>query len=311
MRKRDGRDHTTCSGVELLEITRYSLRRQTELPVEEDMEIAGPALPGKHESSPAPLPYMRHKLRHRLAFWKSLRAPKQVLNWIEFGFMGVFQSVCPRIRKQNQESCYVPAEQFEFVDSSVRQLLDRGVIGVWNPDWGEPRVISPLKVVPKKGNTYRLILDLSKMNKHLRFPRFKYAHINQTRDVFEPGDFLFAWDLKDGYWHIDLHPEFWTYMAFEWEGVIYHFVVLPFGCAPACWVFTTVIHVLIATCRAFGLKCLSYIDDGLGGAQPMAEAVRMSGMVKTLFTEAGFALNIAKSHFDPAPEQEFIGYLGL
>ena len=69
-------------------------------------------------------------------------------------------------------------------------------------------------------------------------------------------------------------------MAFEWEGVIYHFAVLPFGCAPACWVFTTVIDVLIATCRAFGLKCLSYIDDGLGGAQPMAEAVRMSGMVR-------------------------------
>ena len=57
------------------------------------------------------------------------------------------------------------------------------------------------------------------MNKYLSFPRFKYAHINQTRDVFEPGDFLFAWDLKDGYWHIDLHPDFWTYMAFEWEGV--------------------------------------------------------------------------------------------
>ena len=104
--------------------------------------------------------------------------------------MGVFHSECPSIRKQNQESCFEPIEQFEFVDSSVRELLDRGVIGIWNPDWGEPRVISPLKVVPKKGNVYRLILDVSKMNKHLRFPRFKYAHINQTRDVFEPGDLL-------------------------------------------------------------------------------------------------------------------------
>ena len=98
--------------------------------------------------------------------------------------MGVFQSVCPRIRKQNQESCYEPGEQFEFVDSSVRQLLDRGVIGVWNPDWGEPRVISLLKVVPKEDNTYRLILDLSKMIKYLRFPRFKYAHITQTIEMY-------------------------------------------------------------------------------------------------------------------------------
>ena len=119
------------------------------------------------------------------------------LNWIEFGHMGTFLTECPRIRKPNQESCYEPVEQFEFVDSSISQLLVRGVIGVWDSDWGEPRVISPLKVVPKKGNTYRLILDLSKMNKYLRIPRFKYANINQsyqTRDVFEPGDYLFAWD---------------------------------------------------------------------------------------------------------------------
>ena len=177
--------------------------------------------------------------------------------------MGVFHSECPRIKEQNQESCYESVERFEFVDSSVSQLLDRGVIGIWNSDWGEPVVISPLKVVPKKGSTFRLILDLSKMNKYLNFPRFKYDHINQPRDVFEPGDFLFAWDLEDGYWHNDLHPNFWTYMAFEWEGEIYYFVVLTFGCASACWVFTTVIDVLIAACIAFGLKCLSYIDDGL------------------------------------------------
>ena len=87
-----------------------ALRRQNGLPEEEDMEIVGSPLPGKPESSLAPLPYMRHKLRAQLAFWKSLRAPRQVLNWIEFGFMGVFHSECPRIRKQNQESCYDPVE---------------------------------------------------------------------------------------------------------------------------------------------------------------------------------------------------------
>ena len=98
-------------------------------------------------------------------------------------------------------------------------------------------------------------------------------------------------------------------MAFEWGGQACYFDVLPFGWVPACWVFATVIDVLIAACRAFGLKCLSYIDDGLGGAQPLAEAVRMSGMVRALFTDAGFVLNNAKSYFDPAHEQEFIGYL--
>ena len=47
----------------------------------------------------------------------------------------------------------------------------------------------------------------------------------------------------------------------------------------------------------------------MGGAQPLAEAVRLSAKVRNLFTDAGFALNVAKSHFDPEAEQEFIGYL--
>jgi len=80
-----------------------ALRRQTELPGEEDMMIAGSSLPGKPESSPAPLPYMRHKLRAQVDFWKSLRAPRQVLNWIEFGFMGVFHSECPSSRNMAVE----------------------------------------------------------------------------------------------------------------------------------------------------------------------------------------------------------------
>ena len=47
----------------------------------------------------------------------------------------------------------------------------------------------------------------------------------------------------------------------------------------------------------------------MGGVQPLAEAVRLSAKVRNLFTDVGFALNVAKSHFDPEAEQEFIGYL--
>ena len=42
--------------------------------------------------------------------------------------MGTFMSECPRITKQNQEFCYEPVEQFEFVDISISQLLDKGML---------------------------------------------------------------------------------------------------------------------------------------------------------------------------------------
>ena len=35
----------------------------------------------------------------------------------------------------------------------------------------------------------------------------------------------------------------------------------------------------------------------------------MSQLVQKVFVSAGFILNVLKSHFDPGPEREFIGYL--
>ena len=93
-------------------------------------------------------------------------------------------------------------------------------------------------------------------------------------------------------------------MVFEWKGKLYHWYVMPFGLAPACWVFTVIVKALIAYCRLHGLKCLSYIDDGLGGDSPREKAVRMSVMVQRVFTDSGFILNILKSQFDPGPERE-------
>ena len=99
------------------------------------MMISGSPLPGKPEPSPAPLTYMRHTLRAQLAFWKSLRAPSQVLNWIEFNlvlweyFTQSALELGSRIRSLVM-SMLEPAEQFEFVDSSVSQLPERGVIGI-------------------------------------------------------------------------------------------------------------------------------------------------------------------------------------
>ena len=70
-----------------------------------------------------------------------------------------------------------------------------------------------------------------------------------------------------------------------------------------------VIKALIGHCRLYGLKCVPYIDDGLGGDWSYERAVRRSQLVQTVFVFAGFILNVLKSHFDPGPEREFIGYL--
>ena len=34
--------------------------------------------------------------------------------------------------------------------------------------------------------------------------------------VFEANDFLFNFDLKSGYHHVDIHPEHFKYLGFQW-----------------------------------------------------------------------------------------------
>ena len=253
-------------------------------------------------------PYMRGRLGACVDFWRKIGASSMVLGWVVHGFMAHFSSPCLGWSKPNQPCCFDPPEHSQFITESVSMLLRRGVTKVWDSSMGKPKVISPLKVVPKKPDKYRLILDLSKLNKFLLFPRFKYDSIAMVAEVFELDDWLFSFDLKDGYWHCDLHPDMWEYMCFEWKGVVYTFVQLPFGCAPACWVFTKMIKVMIAYWRGLGHKVISYIDDGLAGAGSEGEAQAFSDLVVSTLTGCGWRVNWKKSSLVPSQREEFIGY---
>jgi hypothetical protein len=281
-------------------------RRVTELPDEGDMVIADS---DELEAAPGEEPYMRHRLREKVQEWERLGACPMVMGWVARGYELWFETQCPPMRSVNQQSCFEPKAQFDFVEKSVQELLNRGVIGRWDPAWGTPKVISPLKVVDKKGGLFRLILDLSKLNRHLRFPKFKYDSVKAVGRAFDQGDWMFTWDLKDGYWHTDLNESAWTYMCFEWEEQLYHFAVMPFGLTPACWVFTKLVKVAVKYLRKQGLKCLSYIDDGLGGASLFSEAERLRDLTVFIFTSLGWRINFGKSKLNLSQLKEFLGYL--
>lgn len=270
--------------------------------LERRMDITPPSIPNS--------PVMPGRLRARLDFWRWLGAGGTVMNWLTLGFVFWFSSPPPFLRKDNQPSCFDPPAQFDFVSHSVRELKARQVIKVWDFEaWGAPHVISPLKVVDKKGGKFRLILDLSSLNDYVLAPKFKYELIDLVPNVFDLGDFLFSWDLRDGYWHIENASETFTYMCFEWLGVVYYFAVLPFGASPACWVFTKVMKVLVRFWRSRGLKVMHYIDDGLGGAQPLGLALSHRDLVVWTLEQAGWLLNYPKSRLAPSYSQVHLGFL--
>ena len=43
--------------------------------------------------------------------------------------------------------------------------------------------------------------------------------------LFEPSEWMFSFDLKSGYHHIDVAQKHRKYLGFSWEGNVYRFVV--------------------------------------------------------------------------------------
>ena len=106
--------------------------------------------------------------------------------------------------------------------------------------------------------------------------------------LFEKGDFLFSFDLKSGYHHVDIAKIHQKYLGFSWQGAYYVFTVLPFGLSTACYMFTKLLRPLVRYWRGQGIRIVVYLDDGLGAAIGEANASRASGIVSATLEQAGF-----------------------
>ena len=73
----------------------------------------------------------------------------------------------------------------------------------------------------KRTGGYRLIVNLKPLNMFFEPPKFKYETLNILR--LAPSGALkgMSLDLKDGYFHFEVHPSLARYMMFNIAGVTY------------------------------------------------------------------------------------------
>ena len=130
--------------------------------------------------------------------------------------------------------------------------------------------------------------------------------------MFQPDDYMFTFDLKSGYHHIDIHKEHWKYLGFAWgeSPSLQHYVfyVLPFGLATACYLFTKLLRPLVKHWRSQGLQVVVYLDDVIAAAGGRIEAEKASLMVQHDLAEAGFVINTAKSKWTPSHKCSWLGF---
>ena len=124
--------------------------------------------------------------------------------------------------------------------------------------------------------------------------------------------FLFSFDLKLGYHHIDIFPEHRKFLTFSWsfeDGSLRYFMfsVLPFGLSSAPYIFTKILRPLVKKWRGEGKSVLLFLDDGLGTAQPFNLAKICSFQIHTDLLKFGLLPNEEKCVWEPCQSIVWLG----
>jgi hypothetical protein len=105
---------------------------------------------------------------------------------------------------------------------------------------------------------------------------------------FEAGAWMFSLDRKAGYQNAPLAEDSKQYFGFRWGGRYYQFEVLPFGWAPACFIYDTMSGVLASWFHRMKLHCINNFGFALPARTPPAERHVTIWKVWAVFYFAGF-----------------------
>jgi len=159
-----------------------------------------------------------------------------------------------------------------------------------------PKVVNPLSVAENSSGKKSFILDLTYVKDFLYKDKSLY---------------LFKFDLKSGYYHIDIFEPHQTYLGFSWnfEGKTRYFIfsVLPFGLSTAPFIFTKTVRPLIKYWRSLAIKIVCFLDDGLGTEPNKEKAINSSRIVYETLIKAGFVPNAQKSIWEPTKVLTWLG----
>ena len=255
-----------------------------------------------------PTSKVKGNLKKHVDYWENiLKANEFILNIIRFGYRIPFRYLPPPFEMKNNK---IALKEKEFVEESVLSLIKNHFVREVN----KPEFTSPLSVAYNSKGKKRLILDLSYLNHFIWKEKIKFDDLRIFENFIDSDSkaFLFKFDLKSGYFHVDIHKDFQKYLGFSWifkdgRKKYFQYTVLPFGLTSAPFIFTKIVRVLIRYWRSFSIKIACFIDDGLAIEYSKEKATQNSSFVKNSLQLSGFVDNSEKSQWDPLTRVEWLG----
>ena len=263
------------------------------------------------------------RLLHFAHKWKGIGASNKVCRWLRRGYRlpfapqgeekarSLFSKWSPTNRIPNYATGTQKAECLTFM---MKTLIDKAVIvemkeeefGFFNMVFLRPKKHDPTET--RLDKIWRLILDVSPLNKFLVYKHFQMETVEKIRKCVSTDMFATSIDLTDAYHHIPIHPNFHNFLSFQVADRKFKYIALPFGLSPAPQIFTEVMTPLkIYAKENFGGNIFQYIDDWLIIDNDRDKVLQVSIKLIHLLIDHGMLVNLGKSHLTPSQTLTHLG----
>ena len=126
-----------------------------------------------------------------------------------------------------------------------------------------PGFYSRLFVVWKTSGSWRLVIDLSHLNRFVDVSHFQMETIQSVLLSVRRDDWMASIDLREAYLQVPVHPESRPFLRFVSKGRVFQFKALCFGLSTAPQVFSRVMAPVSAILYAMGIRVRRYMNDWL------------------------------------------------
>jgi hypothetical protein len=246
------------------------------------------------------------RLKHFAKDWEDITSDQWVLGTLREGLKLKFKTLPTLSQIPIEISLPKDPSKREALLGEISVMLEKGAIE--RVSQSDPGFYSHIFIRTKKSGGLRPIIDLKALNKHLSVPHFKMETAQSIRQQISPLDWVVTLDMKDAYFHIPVHKDFQKYLKFSIQGVVYQFIAMCFGLAPAPLIFTKVFREFAAYLHKLAILIHLFLDDWLiRNKSPKLLLAQLETVLK-LAKKLGIMINWDKS--DLEPKQTFI-HLGL
>lgn len=246
---------------------------------------------------------MAGKVGQYLEQWSQLTSDKWVLQTVK-GCKLEFDNLPEQANEPSQINFTV--EEIDIIDNELSKLLHKGVIEFAHPEPGQ--FVSNIFIREKKDHTFRMILNLKKLNQNIEYHHFKMDSLKTAINLMHKNCWFASLDLKDAYYSIGIEQSHRKYLRFRWKGVLYQYTCLANGLSPAPRIWTKVLKPVFSHLRKLGYTNCGFIDDSLLLGDTYVDCEENVEASCSLMDQLGLTIHPDKSVFIPV---QIIVYLGF